>query len=198
MHGRDGPALLQIEARSTHHLGQHDHRLLQRKGRADAHPRAGPERQIGEAVDPSPALGQETARIEGVGLLPQGVMPVQHPGRDCHDRALWDAEPGDPILPDCRPAHEGHRRIEPHGLLDHGPREDQPVEIGGLHLGTGENRIDLGFDPRPHLGGLRQQVERPGQGVGGRLVAGANKSNDVGLHLDVTEPLASLWVGRLQ
>src|SRR5271154_2655825 len=52
-----------IEAQAADKMGERDHRLLQRETHADAHARAGAERQIGVTVDAFAILAEETRGI---------------------------------------------------------------------------------------------------------------------------------------
>ena len=125
---------------------QHDNGLLQREGGADADPRPGAERQIGEAVDAVAPLRQEALGHEGVGVVPEPPMAMKHPGSDRHHRATRDLEIADPVLAERCPAHIGHGRIEPHRLLDDGLGEDEPRQRLRGEDAVGHDRVDLGLD----------------------------------------------------
>ena len=149
---------------------------------------------------PPRSLRQETLGQEGVGLVPEPSC-----GDGGHRARSSTIEPAgisrSPIRSSAmrRPAHVGHRRIEPHRLVDDGPRVDEPLQMLRLDRPLAEHLVY--FLPRPRSRGplvLRQQVERPGQGVRRRLVAGADEGHDVGPHLDVGQALPGLRIGRLE
>ena len=80
LHGSHFVSLDEIEPDRPHDGGEHDHGLLKREARADADPGTGPERQIGEAVDPAALLGQEALGPEDVRLIPQPALAVTDTG----------------------------------------------------------------------------------------------------------------------
>ena len=66
--------------------GEHERRLCQSEGSADALAWTGAERQIGQ---PRRRLSvpEKSRWLKGVGVTPQRYMPVQHPRRYHHQRA---------------------------------------------------------------------------------------------------------------
>ena len=104
---------------------------------------------------------------------------------------------GEPILADRLAREIGGGRIEPHRLLEHGSRHRQTfgrvAVVGGVEM-----RVDLGLDAVAPVRRLRQQIERPGQRVGGGLVAGADEGDDVGAHVLFRQAAPGLRVGGAQ
>ena len=113
---------------------------------ADAHARAGSEGQIGEAAGRRSA-GQEAAGIEGVRVLPQLAVPVQHPGSDQGKAAGTQARSAHGILVNGLPREDEGRWIEAKGLLHDGPRQDKVGQRLGRALArqveTGRQAGDL-------------------------------------------------------
>ena len=122
------------------------------EGCADADARPRPERQIGEAVDGGAPVRHEAVGIERLRRLPQKPVPVQHPGRGDHQRALRDAHVADAVLAERRAAHERHRRVKADRLVDDGAGED---EAGKVVRGEARAR------PGPHRPRARPARARP-------------------------------------
>ena len=120
---------------------------------------------------------------------------MEHIGRDRHQRPRRDVEIADPILRDRGTAQKWRRRIEPHRLVDHGARVDEAIEMLGAPVVSEPSTASTSaLDPRANTLVLRDQVERPGQGVGGGLVAGADEGHDIGVDVGVAQTLARFRV----
>ena len=147
---------------------QRERRLGEREGRADADPRPRPERQVGKARHRRRA-GQETARIEGVGVAPQLAVPVQQPGRDRHTVAGSDRLAGQFVRTErAAGQHEGGR-VEPHRLLDHRAGERFVRARRFRRHGSLRFRREREEGAGPEQGHRRGLV--PGQDHGGDLIA---------------------------
>ena len=119
-------------------------------------------------------------------------MAMQHVRRDHHHGAGADAFAGDLVRLDRGAADRSKRRIKTQRLLDHGSGLDQPV--GQIIGRPAELASGLGAHALPPLLRLREQVERPGDGIGGGFVACGHEGDDVGADLRFADAAAGLRI----
>src|SRR4029078_9519851 len=113
------------------------------KGRADASARSGPERHIGAAVAAGLRLRREARRIEFERVLPQELMAVDSVNRNDDGCAFVEL---DAVKCDGsdRSAHQnGHRRIEPHGFLEHGIQQLELADVVKASFFAGRHGDDV-------------------------------------------------------
>ena len=131
-----GPVLGQPDGERLDQRGQRDRRLGQGELGADADPRAGAEGQVGKAGRRR-RVGQEAGRVEGVGVGPIALVPMQDPGGD-HDHVVAaDRDVADPVGAGGLPDDGEGGREQAQGFVDDGPRDGQPGQ-GGVGVGGGQ------------------------------------------------------------
>src|SRR6516164_3461109 len=89
-----------------------------------------------------------------------------------------------------------NRRIKPHGFVDDRAGFDQTIDQGL----DGALKFSMGFrrDALPPFGRLREQIERPTQGVGGCFMSSRDECDDVGTDLRLAHALPGFGISRLQ
>src|SRR5450755_800633 len=165
-----------------------DHlRLKLRKGHADADARSPAEGEVRAwgyllAVRWVPAL-----RAELFGFVPDFGCALNDPLAKHEQRSGWQVYAVEfEVFGDEAQLHPGGRE-EAQRLAQY------PVEIGHLayvfdgRSASGEDRADLFPQLLAHGGMLREQVDRPGDGVGGRLVTSGQKRQDMIVDLLIRE-----------
>ncbi|MPL73778.1 hypothetical protein SDC9_19584 [bioreactor metagenome] len=189
--------------RARHHLeteGAGEQRQQQRplghgKAGARADPRAGRERDIGAALRLLAVFALPAGRIEAVRVVPDPLVPVQVPGADHHLRALRHRALAEG-LGAARLAHEHrHRRVEPQRLAKHRAAELQPVQDRERRRFGTEDGLRLGRDAVLPVGGLGEQIERPGERRGRGLVPGEEEDRHLIDHLGCSKARAGHRVG---
>ena len=160
--------------------------------RADADPRPDPEWQIGEAIRRRRAR-HEALWDECVRVAPEFFVPVQKPRRDQDHVILPDRQPRHDVGRNGRAGNQESRRIKPHGFIDHRAGEFQPLDI--------ERAVGAGvvcFDCHLLLGdGIEcQQIKRPEQRGGRRLVTGKDHRRHLVAELCVGESATRFRIAR--
>ena len=101
-------------------------------------------------------------------------------------------------LPRGEPGDDRCGRVEPHRLLEDRQRVGQLGQVGQRRHPSTEDLVDLALQRPQDMGVLGEQVERPREGDGRRLVAGREHRQDLVPQLPVTHALAGLGVLRCQ
>ena len=86
------------------------------------------------------------------------------------------------------PPHGPRGRIEPERFGEHLAREWQHGQVGGGGQPIAQYLLELLVEAFLHLGVLRQQIERPGQGDGRGFVAGKEQGRGLVADLLVRHP----------
>ena len=89
-----------------------------------------------------------------------------------------------------------HRRVEAHRFLNHLLEIGDAGEVGGSGGSTVQARRQLLGEPRLDGGVRVEQIQGPGQGVGGGLVPGEQQGHHLVAHLRLVHPFAGLLVAR--
>ena len=93
--------------------------------------------------------------------------------------------------------HDGRRRIEAHGLLQHRARDGQPLEVLGADRAAAPTTAPISAsDALLPLRRAGEEIERPGQRLGGGLVAGGEEGHEIVDELLLRHRLAGLGVLR--
>ncbi len=159
-------------------------------------PRA--ERDVGAVGQVVLRLALEAVGDEGLGPLPQQLVPVDQPRADHDDGPRLDLAPADLVLAHGHPGVERRRRIQAHRFQQHGAKPRPFLQIGQHpHLVRPEG---LHLRPQARLLGLvpGQQVGGPEQHPRGGLEARADEGRDLVADLRVGHARAGVRILGLQ
>ena len=138
----------------------------------------------------------EAQRIEAIGIGPQAPVPVHGIDRDHDQRALQQAPAGELEVAARHSRHHRHGRVEAHRLLEHHPRDLQRLQVPRRHRTRAAHLPHLGADPLLPLRRTGCEIERPGQRLRRRLMAGEQEGQQIVDELVVRHRLAGLRIAR--
>src|SRR5215510_14367236 len=150
---------------------------------ADALPRSGAKREIDVLRTIGAELRREALGLERVRVLPVRGQAMQNVRDDKREPASRQTEPTERVVGECLPGEAPRRRVETHRLVNNHSRVGQVREIAVLRSAPGEYRVDLPFEPLTRRGMLRQQIPRPRERQGSRLLTGEEKRRDLDAQL---------------
>ena len=141
-------------------------------------------------------LRREPVRIEGRRIVPQPRAPVQNvqiaedvrPGLHLHGAEVHVTR--------GRAREERTGGEQPQRLVQHLLVKGEPIQRLGRHGPVAEHLLHFRQEAGLHLWRVRDQVQRPGERDGRRLVARADEGHDVVDQLPVAEAAPAFGVAR--
>ena len=146
-----------------------------RKTRTDASVRPLAEGNVSALHQRRFLLGQESLRLEGVGVCPPLTVSLQRPRRDHHQRPFTQTPTTNSSLAQRHPRHEGNRRIQPQCLFEKRLGQRQLSGVLKAHRCIADDSGDFLPQPGEPVWLISQNIKRPGQRTCRGLVTSEEK-----------------------